>query len=47
MDITFEQFTSGTLEGTGSYDTLMRVNLLHIQQEYSAGRIKGAEYAAT
>ena len=45
MDITFEQFTSGTLEGTGTYDTLMRVNLLHIQQEYQAGRIKGADYA--
>ena len=47
MDITFEQFTSGTLEGTGTYDTLMRVNLLHVQQEYQAGRIKGADYAAT
>ena len=47
MDITFEQFTSGTLEGTGTYDTLMRVNLLHVQQEYQAGRIKGADYAVT
>ena len=45
MDIQFTEFTSGLITGNGHYDVLMRVNLQHIQQEYQAGRIKGADYA--
>ena len=45
MDIQFSEFTSGSITGDGYYDILMRVNLQHIQQEYTAGIIKGSDYA--
>lgn len=44
-DITVDDITTGTLDGTGVYDKLMQVNKLHLQQEYSAQRITGDKYA--
>ena len=37
--------TSGSLDGTGAFDVLMKTVLLHLQREYSAGRITGDSYA--
>lgn len=44
-DITVDDITTGTLDGTGVYDKLMQVNKLHLQQEYTAQRITGDKYA--
>ena len=33
------------LNGTGTFDVLMRANKAHLEEQYKAGRIKGAEYA--
>ena len=37
--------TTGTLDGTGVFDQLMRSVKPHIKAEYDSGRIKGAEYS--
>lgn len=37
--------TSGTVNGNGVFDLLMRAAKAHIDEEFKAGRIKGAEYA--
>ena len=40
-----EQYTEAAMNADGAFDALMRAALEHVQQEYTAGRIKGAEYA--
>ena len=37
--------TTGSLDGTGSFDVLMQVMTLHLMREYAAGRITGDVYA--
>lgn len=44
-DITLAQLTSGTVSGTGVFDSLMKATKAHLQQEYDAGRITGKDYA--
>jgi hypothetical protein len=40
-----KSLTSETIDGTGAFDVLMRSTKLHLQAEYEAGRITGADYA--
>lgn len=44
--ITTAQLTDATLAGSGVFDTLMRANKAHLEAEFKAGRIKGADYAS-
>ena len=37
--------TTGSLDGTGSFDVLMQTMTLHLMREYAAGRITGDVYA--
>lgn len=37
--------TSGTLDGTGVFDQLMRAVKAHLQEEFAANRIKSGDYA--
>ena len=37
--------TTGSLDGTGSFDVLMQTMTLHLMREYTAGRITGDVYA--
>ena len=37
--------TTGTINGTGTFDVLMQTVFLHLQREYAAGRITGDMYA--
>ena len=37
--------TTGSLDGTGSFDVLMQIMTLHLMREYAAGRITGDVYA--
>ena len=37
--------TTGSLDGTGSFDVLMQIMTLHLMREYTAGRITGDVYA--
>lgn len=43
--ITISDVTTGSLEGSGVFDELMKVTSLHIQRELEAGRILGTDYA--
>jgi hypothetical protein len=43
--IDLKDLTHATLEGQGMFDVLMRVNKLHLEQEFKQQRIKGSEYA--
>lgn len=43
--ITIDEITQGTIAGTGVFDTLMRATKAHLEAEYTAGRIRGPEYA--
>lgn len=43
--ITLADLTTASTSGTGVFDVLMRANKAHLEQEFLAGRIKGAEYA--
>ena len=43
--INVSDITTGTINGTGVFDVLMRSFREHIQMEYDAGRIKGTDYA--
>lgn len=45
VPITTESLTQATIAGTGVYDVLMRANKAHLESEFQAGRIKGADYA--
>lgn len=39
------ELTSGTLEGEGIFDALMKANKAHLDSEFKQSRIKGPEYA--
>lgn len=43
--ITVADLTSGTADGTGVFDILMKANKAHLEQEYAKNRITGADYA--
>lgn len=43
--ITVATLTTAALDGGGVFDTLMRANKAHLEAEFKAGRIKGADYA--
>lgn len=45
MSITTQELTEVSLDGSGVFDELMRATLLHLKEEYVAGRIRGTEYA--
>lgn len=45
ITLDFADLTTETLDGTGYFDKLMRAAKAHITDEYTAGRIKGADYA--
>lgn len=42
--LTNEDLTSRTVGGTGTFDALMESVKTHLQQEYDAGRLVGADY---
>jgi len=44
--ITLESLSTSTVDGSGVFDTLMRAQKQHLQEEFKAGRIKGSEYAS-
>ena len=37
--------TTGTIDGTGTFDVIMHTVFLHLQREYASGRITGDMYA--
>ena len=37
--------TTGTIDGTGTFDVIMQTVFLHLQREYASGRITGDMYA--
>jgi len=43
--VTLEALTEAQLQGTGVYDVLMKATKSHLDDQYTSGRIKGAEYA--
>ena len=43
--ITLPQLTEATTNGSGVFDVLMKATKAHLEQEFTQGRIKGAEYA--
>lgn len=44
-EILVSDLTSATVDGTGIFDTLMRANKTHLDEEYLKNRIKGSEYS--
>lgn len=44
-EIVIAELTSGTVDGSGVFDTLMKAAKAHLEQEFGKNRIKGAEYA--
>lgn len=44
-DITINDLTLTTLEGTGIFDVLMRATKTHLEAEFNKNRIKGPEYS--
>lgn len=44
-EITLAQLTTGALDGTGVFDTLMRAAKTHLDKEFKDGRIRGPEYS--
>ena len=43
-DILLREVTTGKIDGTGVFDTLMRAVDTHLQEEFKQGRIKGTDY---
>ncbi len=43
--INVENITSGVVGGTGSFDKMATSMTSHLEKEYDAGRITGADYA--
>lgn len=43
--ITLGDLTSGTLEGTGVFDALMRSAKVHLEDQFNQDRIRGTDYA--
>lgn len=44
-DITIDDITTGTIDGSGIYDRLMQINSLHLLREFKEQRITGDKYA--
>ena len=44
-NIAIEDLTTIKVNGSGAFDNLMQATKNHLQEEYKAGRIKGAEYS--
>lgn len=44
-EITIEQVTSGTIEGSGAFDEIMKASQVRLHHEYEKDRIKGTEYS--
>ena len=40
-----KDITTGTIDGTGTFDVMMQTVFLHLQREYASGRITGDMYA--
>lgn len=45
-EILVSDLTTTTLDGTGIFDTLMRANKAHLEDEFLKNRIKGSEYSS-
>lgn len=45
MTIAVSNLTQATLEGTGTFDVLMRAMKAHLESEYNKDRIKGTDYS--
>lgn len=45
MTITVSDLTQATLEGTGTFDVLMRAMKAHLDAEYAKDRLKGTDYS--
>ena len=45
IKIDVEDITTGTLNGTGTFDKLMQAARTHLQEEYTKGRINSTDYA--
>lgn len=45
--LTNADLTTGTVAGSGTFDTLMKGFKAHLQDEYDTGRITGGDYAKT
>lgn len=39
------ELSESTIEGAGAFDVLMRATKVHLEQEFTKGRIKGPEYS--
>lgn len=46
MPVTINDITTGAVNGTGTFDKLMQVVKLHLQEEYEAERIRDEDYAS-
>jgi len=44
-NVDISDVTLATFEGTGAFDVMMKSMKLHLQEEYSSGRITGDKYA--
>lgn len=43
--IDIEDITTGSIDGTGIFDQLFKIATLHMDEQYSSSKIRGAEYA--
>jgi DNA polymerase III gamma/tau subunit len=43
--ITLDSLTTATVDGTGAFDVLMRAMTSHLELEFKANRLRGADYA--
>lgn len=46
LNIPLDEWTEELVTGSGVFDTLMRANLNHLEQEFQKNRIKGGEYSS-
>ena len=44
-ELTNEDLTTRTVNGSGTYDAIMKSQAVHLKEEFTAGRITGADYA--
>lgn len=44
-ELSNEDLTTRTIGGTGTYDAIMQSQAVHLKEEFTAGRITGADYA--
>lgn len=45
ITVTLADLTTGSVDGTGAFDVLMRTMGTQLQKEFDAGRITGADYS--